>query len=145
MHDDVLGPDRPLGPHELPDYVDQLAGGVEVYLPAPGKHVNSCCDPSARVRWDGDECWCVAYRPIEPGDEITVDYVIATHNEQALPCTCGADRCRGEIPGSVFDLGDDWLLEYEPLMADWFIAENEEPYRAMCERLGIEPRVGVNR
>ena len=140
-HDDVMGPDRPLRDDEYVGYVDQLAGGVEVYLPAPGKHVNSCCDPTARVRWDGDECWAVAYKPIEPGDEITVDYVIATHNEETLPCTCGADRCRGTIPGSVFGLSDEWLEEYEPLMADWFIAENEAEYRAMCERLGVEPRV----
>ena len=26
-------------------------------------------------------------------------------------------------------------------MADWFIAENETEYRAMCERLGVTPRV----
>lgn len=141
-HSDKIGPDRPFRPDlgERLGYVDQLPNGVEVYLPAPGCHVNSCCDPTARVRWDGDECWAVARRVIEPGEEITVDYVIATHNEETLPCHCRAARCRGVIPGSVFSLGDEWLREYEPLMADWFIREHNAEYRKMCQRLGITPR-----
>jgi hypothetical protein len=141
-HDDPIGPDRPLRPDrgEKIDHVDQLAGGVEVYLPAPGRHVNSSCDPSAFVRWDGDECWACAKRVVRPGEEITVDYAIATHGEDDLPCRCGTPRCRGVIPGSVFSLGDDWLREYEPLMADWFIRENLAEYRAMCDRLGVTPR-----
>ena len=141
-HSDRLGPDRPLrrdlGEREV--YVDQIAGGVQIYLPAPGRHVNSSCDPSARVRWDDGECWAVAYRVIEPGEEITVDYVIATHGEEPQDCRCGAARCRGSIPGSVFELGDEWLREYEPLMAEWFIRENLPIYRAMCARLGLRPR-----
>lgn len=142
-HSDVLGPDRPLRPDlgEREVYVDRVAGGVLVYLPSPGRHVNSSCDPSARVRWDGEECWAVAYRVIEPGDEITVDYVIASHGEETQDCRCGAARCRGVIPGSVFDLDEDRLREYEPLMAEWFIRENRREYRSMCARLGIAPRV----
>jgi len=146
-HDDVMGPDRPIRPElgEKIDYVDQLAGGVEVMLPAPGRHVNSSCDPSARVRWDRPaggtpECWAVAYRRIEPGDEITVDYAIHTHGEPSLPCHCGTARCRGEIPGSVFTLGEGWVREYEPLMADWFIRQYRLEYLAMCARLGIRAR-----
>ncbi len=141
-HSDPIGPQRPLRPHlgEREVYVDQIAGGVHVYLPAPGRHVNSSCEPSARVRWDDGECWAVAYRVIEPGDEITVDYVIATHGEEPQDCRCGMPRCLGVIPGSVFELPDDRLREYEPLMADWFIREHAGAYRAMCERLGITPR-----
>lgn len=141
-HDDKIGPDRPLRPElgEKADHVDQLADGVEVYLPAPGKHVNSSCDPSAFVRWDNGECWACAKRVVLPDEEITVDYVIATHGEETLPCHCGTARCRGIIPGSVFSLGEQWLREYEPLMAGWFIRENRAEYRAMCERLGIAPR-----
>lgn len=148
-HDDVMGPDRPIRPEhgEKIDYVDQLADGVEVMLPPPGRHVNSSCDPSARVRWDGlphaPECWAVAKRPIQPGEEITVDYAIHTHGEEALPCHCGTPRCRGEIPGSVFTLGEAWLREYEPLMADWFIRQHRGEYEAMCKRLGIPPRTPV--
>jgi hypothetical protein len=142
-HSDQIGPDRPFRPDlgEREAYVDQIAGGVEIYLPAPGRHVNSSCDPSARVRWDDGECWAVAKRPIKAGEEITVDYVIATHNYEDLPCHCGTARCRGVIPGSVFKLGDDWLREYEPLMAEWFIRENRAEYRAMCARLDLTPRV----
>lgn len=142
-HADRIGPERPFRPDlgERAGYVDQISGGVEVYLPPPGRHVNSSCDPSARVRWDNGQCWAVARRSIAPGEEVTVDYVIATHNEQTLPCRCGAARCRGEIPGSVFGLDDGWLREYEPLMADWFIRENRAEYEAMCARLNIRPRM----
>lgn len=149
-HDDVMTPGRVIRPElgEKIDYVDQLADGVEVMLPAPGRHVNSSCDPSARVRWDrpaGDphgkrECWAVAYRRVSPGDEVTVDYAIHTHGEESLPCRCGTSRCRGEIPGSVFSLGDAWLREYEPLMAGWFIRQWRVEYLAMCARLGIRAR-----
>ena len=75
-----------------------------------------------------------ATRAFIPGERIL------RFGQETLPCHCGTARCRGTIPGSVFSLGEEWLREYEPLMAEWFIRENRTEYRAMCERLGIAPR-----
>ena len=72
-------------------------------LPAPGDPAfNHSCDPNCAL---SGQVVVVARRPIDPGEELTIDY--ATRNggdHDEFACTCGATRCRGKVTGH------DWML-----------------------------------
>ena len=81
-----LGPDRVLEPQ-----------GVFRYL-------NHSCDPNCEIFYyeplpgddePPDRLWLKALRPIQVGEELTIDY--AWPAARAIPCLCGAANCRGWI------------------------------------------------
>jgi uncharacterized protein len=55
------------------------------------RFVNHSCKPNAFVRVVKRQIEVYALRPIEPGDEITVDYGPSTHHDGKLMCKCGCD------------------------------------------------------
>lgn len=66
--------------------------------------INHSCDPNA---WMSDVFTVVARRKIDPGEEVTVDYVIMETDEEFVSewtCSCGSPRCRGRITGR------DWRI-----------------------------------
>jgi uncharacterized protein len=79
----------------------------DVLLAAPGDgmdyFVNHSCDPSV---WMADRTTVVARRDIQPGEEITGDYVVWESDPSYTvdPCMCGTEYCRGRFTG------DDWRL-----------------------------------
>lgn len=86
-----------------PDYVVDL-GKLGVLEPhAPFRFLNHCCEPNAAlIEYEGDSkeaptMWVEALRTIHPGDQITIDY--AWPADAAIPCLCGAKKCRGWVVG----------------------------------------------
>lgn len=61
--------------------------------------VNHSCDPSCGIK---GSLQIVARRPIQPQEEITIDYVMCESSEYRMNCRCGAAQCRKVI------IGDDW-------------------------------------
>jgi len=61
-------------------------------------YVNHSCDPNFLNR--------IAWRDIEAGEELTVDYAIFQSFPKYLleSCDCGASICQGKVTG------DDWKL-----------------------------------
>lgn len=82
-------PKKKKDPHLLLDLTDQT------------RWINHSCDPNTEVdtHWDpktgNAQCWWVALRDIEVGEELTYDYAFSP--ELAEPCACGSDLCRGVI------------------------------------------------
>ena len=69
--------------------------------PAQWSPINHSCDPNAWL--EGLDL--VARRPIEPGEEITVEYATFVAGKGAsFDCHCGADACRGTVTP------EDWRL-----------------------------------
>lgn len=94
--------------------------GKIMLVALPGRYLNHSCDPNAYLRYDRPNPSAVARRPIGPGEEITVDYLINNAGGDSWACRCGAERCRGETGISYFDLPAPIREEYEPLLARWF-------------------------
>jgi uncharacterized protein len=65
----------------------------------PARYGNHSCDPNL---WLADEVTLVTRRPVDAGEELTVDYGTMTVLSWEMECRCGAACCRGVVTG------DDW-------------------------------------
>jgi hypothetical protein len=115
------------------DYPD----GKVVLIGYPDRHVNHSCDPNAYVAYAGAAARFVARRDISTGAEITIDYSVNIAAGTAWPCRCGTARCTGVVAGDFFLLPFERQLEYQPLLAEWFIRRHEDRFNQMLlhERL----------
>ncbi|HEX8181179.1 MAG TPA: SET domain-containing protein-lysine N-methyltransferase [Pyrinomonadaceae bacterium] len=59
-------------------------------------YVNHSCQPNAYMRTTRGHILFMALRDIQPGEEITVDYVTTLHPDSKR-CHCKAPGCRGTI------------------------------------------------
>jgi len=134
----VVSEEHPLRAEEeeREDHLAYLAGGKVVLLPEPERHLNHSCEPNACLHTDEDEVGVVARRPIQAGEEVTIDYLINTHGGSSWSCRCGANRCRGELETSFFELPAGFQREYLPLREDWFVEEHGEEIERLMKRLG---------
>ena len=80
----------PLGPDDNPDHAF-LSDGKMLLVGEPDRYLNHCCDPNAWIRYREEDIDLMAYRDIEPGEEITVDYLINNSGGDRWECRCGAD------------------------------------------------------
>jgi SET domain-containing protein len=82
-------------------------------LAPPGCYLNHCCDPNAMRH--GVKVF--AWRPIEKGEEITIDYRLSAFDGSPWPCECGAQSCTGTVVGSFFAMDPErqtLLLPHAP-------------------------------
>lgn len=84
------------------------------YEEGMGSMVNHSCDPNCGVTPRADGVFdFVSRRPIEAGEEITVDYAMRNYVIEFFParCLCGAPICRRTVTGWK-DLPAGRRLEY---------------------------------
>ena len=134
----VVDEERPLRPEEgeLQRHCDYLADGKVVLMPEPERHLNHACDPNAYVTTVEGQRHLVALERIEPGREITIDYMLNTHGGDVWACSCGSPSCRGTLPSSFFELPEREQRELLPLLEDWFVEEHRGRVEALRERSG---------
>jgi SET domain-containing protein len=95
----AIGEDRNL----LFNVIDPREAAVAPSLGSGTGGFNHSCDPNL---WLEDEITVVARRDIEGGEELTLDYALATGTAawRLEPCNCGSVLCRGTVTG------EDWRL-----------------------------------
>jgi hypothetical protein len=84
-------------------YVMELPSEKLLEPAAPLRFVNHSCDPNCEIfYWEAepgepqeDRLWLQTIRPIEAGEELSIDY--SWPADAAIPCRCGAAICRGWI------------------------------------------------
>jgi len=82
-------------------------------LAPPGCYLNHSCDPSAMRH--GVKVF--AWRPIQKGEEITIDYRLNAFDGSSWPCDCGSETCTGTVVGSFFAMDpvrQELLLPHAP-------------------------------
>ena len=67
-------------------------------LAPPGCYLNHSCDPSAMRH--GVKVF--AWRRIDAGEEVTIDYRLNAFDGDSWRCECGAPTCSGLVVGSFF-------------------------------------------
>jgi SET domain-containing protein len=78
-----------------------------ILLP-PGCYLNHSCEPNAMRR--GVKVF--AWRTIDAGEEITIDYRLNAFGKHRAPCLCGSPSCNGEVTGDFFSLTPDQQRAY---------------------------------
>ncbi|MCX7405318.1 MAG: SET domain-containing protein-lysine N-methyltransferase [Planctomycetia bacterium] len=81
-------------------YCMELQSGNLLEPAPPLRFVNHSCDPNCELFYWFDEdqstqedrLWLQTTRPIEPGEELSIDYCWPA--DAAIPCRCGAPNCR---------------------------------------------------
>ena len=87
--------------------------GEFAVLAPPGCYLNHSCDPNAMRH--GVKVF--AWRTIEAGEEITIDYRLNASGGDSWPCRCGTAACTGVVEGSFFAMPDErqrLLLPHAP-------------------------------
>ena len=70
--------------------IDGAVGG------SGAEFINHSCEPNLIAREEsGGHIWYSSLRPIQPGEELTVDYQLDSDEE--YECICGAASCRGKL------------------------------------------------
>jgi uncharacterized protein len=89
---------------ESAGYLDTVTVFEDAHLVLPSgttlHYGNHSCEPNL---WHVGPYEVAARRPIDPGEELTIDY--ATHSGApgfSMACACGAPRCRGVVTS------EDW-------------------------------------
>jgi SET domain-containing protein len=60
-------------------------------------YINHSCNPNCETEEDEQgQVWVIATRDIQPGEELTYDYLLYDGEDDA-PCTCGAINCKGTM------------------------------------------------
>jgi hypothetical protein len=121
---------------ERAHHCDYLAAGRVVLMPSPERYVNSSCEPNTCVVTRDGVRHVVALTTIAAGDEVTFDYLINCHGGVPWQCRCGAERCRGTIPASFFDLPADEQRRLRGLLDGWFATEHADRLRALDQEVG---------
>ncbi len=74
-------------------HASHLGKGKWVLFRSPGKYMNHSCYPNTKAVKGTD----VSVRPINKGDEITVDYISEKVPVGRMKCNCGSKNCKGII------------------------------------------------
>jgi len=109
-----FAPEEPIGavrgrvvddPEYGSDYCMEFGDGLALDPAAPFRYLNHSCRPNCALYiYDAEddrgqpaapELWVEALVPIEPGEQLTIDY--GWPAEAAIPCACGSPNCRGWI------------------------------------------------
>ena len=116
----VVDPAHPLDSTDDSRHCDYLEGGKVVLMLPPERYINHSCHPNTYVKTVCSRRLVIAWRDIQPGEEITYDYCINGGGDTVWTCHCGAARCRREIHSDFFHLPVELQREYLPLLDDWF-------------------------
>ena len=71
-------------------HIDGARGGNGTH------YINHSCRPNSYMRVTHGHLLFMALRDIQPGEEITCDYV-STHHPDSYRCRCKAEGCRGTL------------------------------------------------
>jgi len=91
-------------PNHESDYCIDLNEEFSLEPAAPFRFLNHSCQPNCLLVHfeanptdgiDQDEIWVETIRPVQPGEQLTIDY--SWPAEVAIPCGCESDQCRGWI------------------------------------------------
>jgi len=63
-------------------------------------YINYSCNPNLGMLGENT---VVAFRDIQPNEELTIDYAMIANDDDKIECNCGAKNCRKVITGK------DWM------------------------------------
>jgi hypothetical protein len=126
----VRNEDAGLLPEEDQRHLCELDWDTSAVLLPPGCYLNRSCAPNAMRR--GVKVF--AWRDIEAGEEITIDYRLNAFGGEAWACLCGSANCTGSVVSSFFALDEARQRAYLPHAPKFIRAEYRRRQRGRLER-----------
>jgi hypothetical protein len=105
------------------EHLAELTGETYRVLEPPRAYLNHSCTPNARQTVDAVFAW----RPIAPGEEITIDYRLNAHDDGGvwrMVCRCGAEPVPHVVVGDFFSLPDEVQARYLPFAPAFIQAQH---------------------
>ena len=103
--------------HDIPSLTDEeqrhlceLDWETSAILLPPGCYLNHACDPNAMRKGTRVFAW----KEIQHGDEITIDYRLNAFTNEECECRCGSPNCTGTFRLSFFALSPERQQLYLP-------------------------------
>jgi len=116
----------------------QVDHDVHAILGRPVELINHSCDPNCGIllRRDGGTAEVRAMRPIDKGEELSLDYASFEDDIRHMPgpCLCGSWRCRGKITGYP-DLPADRREAYGVYVAEYLREADPAPAAPVAAEL----------
>ncbi|MDQ6659460.1 MAG: SET domain-containing protein-lysine N-methyltransferase [Chloroflexota bacterium] len=106
----IANRDIPLLSEEEQRHLCELDWEISAILLAPGCYLNHSCDPNAMRKGVNVYAW----KDIQQGEEITIDYRLNAFTDEGWNCSCGSANCHGYVTGSFFSLSEDQQRIYLP-------------------------------
>lgn len=97
-------------PEEDQRHLDEIDEHTSEVLTPPGCYFNHACEPNAMPH--GMDLY--AWKDIEVGEEITVDYRLSAISDDRWDCLCGGASCPGYFDHSFFALSEETQRQYLP-------------------------------
>jgi len=90
--------------------LDEIDDNTSEILASPGCYFNHACEPNAMPH--GMDLY--AWKDIEVGEEITVDYRLSAITENRWACACGCASCPGYFDHNFFALSEETQRRFLP-------------------------------
>lgn len=133
----IVTEDAPLDPEKGEyDHHQDYLGTHDVLMREPERNINHSCEPNVYVKSFDGVRWVIAYRDIQVGDEIAYDYCVNSYGDDTWDCSCDHPRCRRTHNTDFFKLPEARLVEYLPLLDEWFVEWRREAVLELRERVG---------
>jgi ribosomal protein S18 acetylase RimI-like enzyme len=97
-------------PEEARRHICELGFDTFAVLEPPGCYLNHACDPNAMRHG----VVVFAWRDIQLGEEITVNYRLNAFDDSIFECCCGSANCTGAVVNSFFGMTDARQRRYLP-------------------------------
>jgi SET domain-containing protein len=97
-------------PEEDQRHLDEIDEHMSEVLTSPGCYFNHACEPNAMPH--GMDLY--AWKDIEVGEEITVDYRLSAISDNRWDCACGCASCPGYFDHNFFALSEETQRQYLP-------------------------------
>jgi SET domain-containing protein len=115
----VANRDIPSLAEEDRQHLDEIDEETSEILTSPGCYFNHACEPNAMPH--GLDLY--AWKDIEAGEEITVDYRLSAITDNRWACDCGSVGCPGYFHHSFFAVSEETQRHYFPYAPAYVRAE----------------------
>lgn len=96
------------------EHLDRVDLDTYELMQEPACFINHSCEPNIMETLTPEGIEGYAFRDIQKGEELGVDYRVRGFDDWKMDCKCGAKSCAGIVEGNFFSLSSDTQKKYLP-------------------------------
>ena len=96
------------------EHLDRVDANTYELMQEPACFINHSCEPNIMEKLAPESIEGYAFRDIQKGEELGVDYRVRGFDDWGMNCKCGSKSCSGIVVGNFFSLLQDLQKKYLP-------------------------------